>query len=337
MTGRTGESTTTEHPVQTRVKKRCPAIIGRFGRSTNEALNHDTPIAATGAHAKVSGNGDESFNSSRAEVFEALGHPTRIRILQAVSERPLPFSELKHAVGLESNGLLSFHLGRLSGLVKLNGQGLYTVTDEGKEALRIIDAGRKQDEGHPSARPALHLSHQKAMLAGLLVVLIVLGSVAVYQQEQIGALTHEISSDTVTIKGVEYRHLSVPLQSVFDARSIVFEGVNFTAISPNLGQNYSGTITEYNVTNVTHYPLPNSNDTHQFLIGLPEIAVTSGTRAVEYWNPFTVTLDTNFTGFAYIAYTQPPKGVWFTEQTDPSAGIEWNAGSDFITFYVSVN
>jgi hypothetical protein len=47
-------------------------------------------------------------------------------------------------------------------------------------------------------------------------------------------------------------------------------------------------------------------------------------------------MDTNFTGFAYITYTQPPKGVWFTEQTNPSAGIEWNAGSDLITFYVGV-
>ena len=72
------------------------------------------------------------------------------------------------------------------------------------------------------------------------------------------------------------------------------------------------------------------------MIGLPEIAVTSGTGPVEYWNPFTVTMDTNFTGFAYITYTQPPKGVWFTEQTNPSAGIEWNAGSDLIAFYVSV-
>jgi hypothetical protein len=237
---------------------------------------------------------------------------------------------------MESNGLLTFHLGKMRDLVRLNPEGNYALTDEGKEALRIVEASRKQPEGPSGQRPALHLSHQKALLAGLLVALIVLGSATVYQQEQIGTLNHEISSDTVAINGVEYRYLSVPLQSVFDAKTIVFEGVNFTAISPNLGQNFSGEITEYNVTNVIHYPLPNSNDTHQFLLGLPEIAVTSGTRAVEYWNPFTVTVDTNFTGFAYITYTQPPKGVWFTGQTSPSAGIEWNSGSDLITFYVSV-
>ncbi|MGA2198305.1 MAG: helix-turn-helix domain-containing protein [Nitrososphaerales archaeon] len=176
----------------------------------------------------MSENPDDSFNASRAEVFEALSHPTRMRILQTLSVGPLGFSELKRETGIESSGLLAFHLGKLTGLVKLNPEGSYALTDEGREALRIIDAGRKQGEGHPSARTALHLPHQKAILAGLLVVLIVLGSVAVYQQEQIGALNNEISSNVVTINGVEYRHLSVPLQSVFDAKSIVFEGVNFT-------------------------------------------------------------------------------------------------------------
>jgi DNA-binding transcriptional ArsR family regulator len=281
-------------------------------------------------------NNDDSFSSSKAEVFEALGHPTRIRILQELAAKPLTYSELKRAAGMESNGLLTFHLGKMRDLVRLNPEGNYALTDEGKEALRIVEASRKQPEGPSGQRPALHLPHQKAILAGLLVALIVLGSVAVYQEEQIGTLNHEISSDTVTINGVEYRYLSVPLQSVFDAKSIVFEGVNFTEMFPNLGQNYSGEITEYNVTNVSHYPPPNSNATQQILIGLPEIAVTSGTGPVEYWNPFTVTVDTNFTGHAYITYTQPPNGIWFTRQTSPSAGIEWNSGSDLITCYVSV-
>ena len=83
-------------------------------------------------------NQDDSFNSSKAEIFEALGHPTRIRILQELSEKPLAFSELKRAAGLESNGLLTFHLGKLKDLVKLNSEGAYAVTDGGREALRLI-------------------------------------------------------------------------------------------------------------------------------------------------------------------------------------------------------
>src|SRR5271157_2462602 len=80
-------------------------------------------------------NQDDSFNASKAEVFDALCHPTRIRLLECLSEKPLPFSELRSAAGLEGNGLLSFHLGKLGGLVRLNPEGAYALTDEGREAL----------------------------------------------------------------------------------------------------------------------------------------------------------------------------------------------------------
>jgi DNA-binding transcriptional ArsR family regulator len=96
----------------------------------------------------VTDNPDDSFNASKAEIFEALGHPTRIRILQELSEKPLAFSELKRSTGLESNGLLTFHLGRLKDLVKLNPEGAYAVTDEGREALRLIQTVHATEVGH---------------------------------------------------------------------------------------------------------------------------------------------------------------------------------------------
>jgi DNA-binding transcriptional ArsR family regulator len=65
-------------------------------------------------------NKDETFNASEAELFEALGHPTRIKPLQCLSEGSLAFSELRRAAGLEGNGVLAFHLGKLRGLVKVN-------------------------------------------------------------------------------------------------------------------------------------------------------------------------------------------------------------------------
>lgn len=141
---------------------------------------------------------NDSFNSSRAEVFEALGHPTRMRILQTLSERPLGFSELKRETGIESGGLLTFHLGKLSDLVKLNSEGSYALTDEGREALRIIEVSKKQQEGGPGRRLAIRLPHQKAILAGALVLLVVLGSVTVYQQERIAALSNQQSKTMTT-------------------------------------------------------------------------------------------------------------------------------------------
>jgi DNA-binding transcriptional ArsR family regulator len=81
-----------------------------------------------------SGNG---FSVDRAEIFEALGHPTRIKILELLSSSSQGFSELKKALGIESSGLLQFHLSKLQGLVKAGSDGNYALTDEGKEALRI--------------------------------------------------------------------------------------------------------------------------------------------------------------------------------------------------------
>ena len=83
-------------------------------------------------------NEPSDFNADRAELFEALGHPTRIRILEALSEGSLGFSEVKRRVGLESNGLLSFHLGKLDNLVRLTQEGSYAITDQGREALRVV-------------------------------------------------------------------------------------------------------------------------------------------------------------------------------------------------------
>jgi DNA-binding transcriptional ArsR family regulator len=37
----------------------------------------------------ASGSDEPEFNAGRAELFEALGHPIRIRILQALEERPM--------------------------------------------------------------------------------------------------------------------------------------------------------------------------------------------------------------------------------------------------------
>jgi DNA-binding transcriptional ArsR family regulator len=146
-------------------------------------------------------NPEDSFNLSKAEVFEALGHPTRIRILQTLGEKPLPFSELKRAVGLESNGLLSFHLGKLSGLVGLNSDGAYALTDEGREALRIVEAGKNQDQERTVQRPSISMPHLKTVLACLVVILIILASASAVEYNQIQGLDSRIQTTPSTMTG----------------------------------------------------------------------------------------------------------------------------------------
>ena len=85
----------------------------------------------------VSEGASNEFDLREAELFEALGHMTRLRILQTLNERPLGFSELKRKIGIDSSGHLTFHLSKLVGLVKTDLEGKYCLTDSGMEALRF--------------------------------------------------------------------------------------------------------------------------------------------------------------------------------------------------------
>ncbi len=276
----------------------------------------------------------DSFNSSRAEVFEALGHPTRMRILQALSDRALGFSELKRETGIESNGLLAFHLGKLAGLVKLNSESSYALTDEGREALRIIEASRTQPEGHQGQRQAFHLPHQKAILAGLLVVLIVLGSVAVYQQSQVGSLSQEIASRTATVQGNQYWYLALPLKTVTAARSILFDDVNFTALDttpcyiagqcavPNFvisfadGTNESFTPSPFLYQIVTCHLTPTTIPANGTATAQTSMAcISASTTSYSLW----LSQDT-----------------WLSQHTQPQAGFHFDNQDAALTFYVSV-
>jgi len=81
----------------------------------------------------------ETSDIHRAELFDSLGHPVRLAILQSLSSEPLGFSDLKRILGIESSGHLTFHLGKLDGLVKVTPEGNYALTDIGREALRLLE------------------------------------------------------------------------------------------------------------------------------------------------------------------------------------------------------
>jgi len=95
-----------------------------------------------------------AFDVSRAELFEALSHPLRVRILQVLGERSQRFSELKHTLGIESSGHLSFHLEKLANLVKTTLDGDYELSDEGTDALRLFMTLNQVTES-PSVHVAL--------------------------------------------------------------------------------------------------------------------------------------------------------------------------------------
>lgn len=77
-------------------------------------------------------------DKERAELFDALGHPTRIAILKALSGKPFSFSELKKKLGIDSSGHLQHHLNKLGDLIKTNEYGKYHLSDQGRDALYMI-------------------------------------------------------------------------------------------------------------------------------------------------------------------------------------------------------
>ena len=83
---------------------------------------------------------DIERDRQRAEIFDALGHPTRIVILKALSEEPLGFADLKKKTSIESSGQLQHHLTKLGDLIKTDEHGKYCLSNQGKDALLTVQS-----------------------------------------------------------------------------------------------------------------------------------------------------------------------------------------------------
>ena len=169
---------------------------------------------------------DESFDSDRAELFESLGHPNRIRILQALQEEPLAFAVLKKRVRIVSSGHLTFHLDKLGHLLLLQADGRYSLTDDGREALRMVNAAK--ETGGSSPRPKT-VEVRKAILVGIAILVLALASVVAVQQLQIAqSSVHPYGASVLS--GKSFWSVSLPLGPWDRNVSLDFHGVRFTLI-----------------------------------------------------------------------------------------------------------
>jgi DNA-binding transcriptional ArsR family regulator len=74
-----------------------------------------------------------------AAIFDALGHPTRLRVMKILRNQAVNFADLKRALKIESSGHLQYHLSKLENLIETNQQGMYTLSDDGKDAMLMIE------------------------------------------------------------------------------------------------------------------------------------------------------------------------------------------------------
>jgi DNA-binding HxlR family transcriptional regulator len=306
------------------------------------------------------------FNEARAELFETLGHQTRIRILQALSRKPMGFAELKRETGIESGGLLSFHLGKLGHLVKTTSEGDYDLSDEGREALRVIGTiSSEEREGRVRPKVLSGGSRLKIVAAVLVIALVALGGLGLYQQQQIATLSSELSGDlsgTVSMNGHSFWYLTLPSQMVTGAANgttISFHGVKFTLYNPgsystggsvfiapasnftvilavpNGTPTYSpSTIIVYNATASCSSGCSNSTFVTFALKGvavnyfvLPKVQITMPSGQSEV-----LLLPQSSQGVT--SYAVGGSSFWFTPNTSPVVGVSVNGQTGTVTFYV---
>jgi len=142
----------------------------------------------------------------RAEVFDALGHPTRILILKVLSEGSLGFADLKKKTGIESSGHMQHHLTKLNGLIKTDEYGKYCLSDEGKDALLTVqtveNASPKKEAKEKAHR---HFKVGLKPVAFLLIALLIASSaIAVYEYNQTANLQKEITDFNGNYAAVAY-------------------------------------------------------------------------------------------------------------------------------------
>ena len=132
----------------------------------------------------------------QAEVFDALGHPTRIVILKALNDGPSGFAELKKKTGIESSRHLLHHLNKLNGLVKTDEYGKYCLSDQGKDALLSVQTVEKVAELKANRKAADYIEHVETILKGIAVLfavlLVISSSAAFYQLKETGLFEQTI-------------------------------------------------------------------------------------------------------------------------------------------------
>jgi DNA-binding HxlR family transcriptional regulator len=175
---------------------------------------------------------------SRAELFEILGHPSRVSILEALGEEPLGFAGLKRKTRIASNGLLSFHIGKMGGLVCERPEGGYALTDQGEEALAIIEAVEKMQSRRPGVgHLRRYIIGHRIVVGVLVIIMVIIGSVAMAQQGLIpgsGQVHSSAPSDTVQIGGVTYWYKAVAADTLDNVSSLAFHGVVFSFLGYQL-------------------------------------------------------------------------------------------------------
>ncbi len=279
---------------------------------------------------------DKGFDTQKAELFEAIGHPNRIRILQALDQGALGFAELKKKVGMEGSGHLAFHLGKLEHLVAIDSRGQYALTGEGREALRMVQTVRERD-GELRRKPVVSI--RRPLLVVLVLVILLLASVVALQQLELS--THQVRPPgTAVLDGRLFSYAVIPLTSLPAKQNttIWFGGVEFTLI-PNLAQTVTFKVTNFTGTAVLTNLSNGSNlNGSRLTVGIPMTFIGPPYYNVEVRfadaRAETMLPPPSATAQGIVYYSVLSSAPWFSAHRSPQAAVSENMTT--VTLYVSV-
>lgn len=73
-----------------------------------------------------------------AKLLSLVANPIRVEIIKSLDNKPLSFSELLVELSLKSTSKLSFHLEKLSSLIRKNNEGIYELTSLGENISSLL-------------------------------------------------------------------------------------------------------------------------------------------------------------------------------------------------------
>ena len=82
-------------------------------------------------------SGEKPEEETYSLIYTSLKHPIRRRILRMLMDKPLTFSEILEAVGIDS-GHLNYHLDNLGDLITRSQEGKYQLSSIGSAAVKLM-------------------------------------------------------------------------------------------------------------------------------------------------------------------------------------------------------
>ncbi len=121
--------------------------------------------------------------AGRESLFQSLSHEIRQSILVMLSGEPRTYTYLLEELGVES-GHLAYHLRQMGGVVEKDGDGVYRLTDLGREAYLFL---KDKTPGQEKASKRRIVSNGVI----LLLILVTVSSVIIFNQTDLTELYNE--------------------------------------------------------------------------------------------------------------------------------------------------